>query len=36
MGVAFIWQVRSSGKTGSKDEDTESKEDEPTLASANA
>ena len=36
MGVAFIWQVRSSGKTGSKDEDTESKDDEPTLASANA
>ena len=36
MGVAFIWQVRSTDKTGSKDEDTESKEDEPTLASANA
>jgi hypothetical protein len=36
MGVAFIWQVRSTEKNGSKDKDTESKDDEPTLVSANA
>ncbi len=36
MGAAFIWHVRSSEKNGSKDKDTESKDNEPTLVSANA
>jgi hypothetical protein len=36
MGAAFIWHVRSSEKNGSKDKDTGSKDNEPTLVSANA
>ena len=34
MGAAFIWHVRSSGKNGSKDTTTMSKEDEPALVNA--
>jgi hypothetical protein len=36
MGVAFIWQVRSSGKKDGKDEGAASKDDEPVIAAANA
>jgi hypothetical protein len=38
MGVAFIWHVRSTETNGpkDKDKDKESKDDEPTLVSANA
>ena len=36
MGVAFIWQVRSSGKKDGKDEGAASKDDEPVVAAANA
>ena len=36
MGVAFVWQVRSSEKDEPKVKAIESKDDEPTLVSANA
>ena len=36
MGIAFIWQVRSSGKKDDEDEGAVSKDDEPVVAAANA